>query len=260
MTTEQQHLPDDPGAVHGVYVYGILHGPASLPEDLPAVGDAGVDVWLATHDTLSALVSELHISRPLGTREDLLAHERVLDSMAEHTTVLPMRFGAVVRDADAVVGELLKPHREHFGFVLSELDGMVQFTVRGRYVDEAHLREVVADQPEVRELRESLQGVAEDAGHAERVRLGELVSNAVTQKRQTDAEALAEVVAPYVAASTAHEVGGQDDAVHVAFLVDRRRRRDEFERAVDELGQRWVNRIQLRLLGPLAPYDFVPDR
>lgn len=259
MTTGQQEAPDEAGVVHGVYVYGILREPASLPEDLPVVGDARSDVWLATYEQLAALVSEVRVSRPLGTREDLIAHERVVDSLAEQTTVLPMRFGAVVRDADAVVDELLRPHRDHFDFVLSELAGTIQFTVRGRYVGEAHLYEVVAEQPEVRELRESLQDVPEDAAPAERMRLGELVANAVARKREADAQTLAEVMAPHVAASAVHEVSGEEDAVHMAFLVDRRKR-DEFEHAVDELGRRWIDRIQLRLLGPLAPYDFVPDR
>ncbi len=253
------HATEEQEAVDGVYVYGILHAPATLPDDLPTVGDGRSSVWMATHGDLAALVSELEVSRPLGTRDDLVAHERVLDSLAEQVTVLPMRFGAVVRDADAVVEELLRPHREHFDFVLSELAGTVQFTVRGRYVGEAHLREVVAEEPDVQELREALQGVPDDAGYAERMRLGELVNAAVTRKREADAEALADVLLPHSAASTAHEVGGQEDAVHMAFLVDRGHR-DEFEQALDELGRRWVDRIQLRLLGPLAPYDFVPDR
>src|SRR5205085_4808451 len=89
---------------------------------------------------LAALISELNLSRPLGTRDDLLAHERVLDSIAERTTVLPMRFPAVVGDVDAVRDELLGPHHEHFEAVLSELAGLVQFSVRGQYIEGSQLR------------------------------------------------------------------------------------------------------------------------
>jgi hypothetical protein len=47
-----------------------------------------------------------------------------------------------------------------------------------------------------------------------------------------------------------------EDAANVALLVDAARR-DEFEGAVDRLAQEWRDRVDVRLLGPLAPYDFV---
>ncbi|QUH00233.1 GvpL/GvpF family gas vesicle protein [Saccharopolyspora erythraea] len=261
MTTQPRHDAREQGDVtteRGVYVYGIIWSPDDLPADLPSVGDDKAPVRLASHRGLSALVSEVPLARPLGTRQDLLAHERVLDTLAEETTVLPMRFGSVVSTVDAVTDELLAPHHEHFESVLSELDGLVQLTVRGKYTEDAHLREVVTEEPEIMRLRESLQGVAEDAGYSERVRLGELVNEAVAKKRQSDGEDLVRSLEPAAVASASHEVGGVEDAVDAAFLVDRRRV-PEFERAVDELAERWTGRVSLRLLGPLAPYDFLPE-
>jgi hypothetical protein len=258
VTTREGQQVQEPNVVDGVYVYGIAMGSTSLPEDLPCVGDEKAEVRLATHGRLSALVSELHLDRPLGTREDLLAHERVLDTLAEDRTVLPMRFGAVVSDAEAVVDELLKPHREHFENVLAELAGLVQFTVRGNYVNDEHLREIVAEHSEIRELREALQEVPDDAAYAEKLRLGELVNQAVVQKRQAEAGELSRILGPHAVATAEREVSGEREAVNTAFLIDRHHR-PEFERALDVLGEQWANRIQLRLLGPLAPYDFLPD-
>jgi len=34
-------------------------------------------------------------------------------------------------------------------------------------------------------------------------------------------------------------------------------RREELEQAATELADRWSGRVEFRLLGPLAPYDFV---
>jgi hypothetical protein len=33
----------------------------------------------------------------------------------------------------------------------------------------------------------------------------------------------------------------------------------EFDDAVEDLGRDLAGRVRLRLLGPLAPYDFVPE-
>jgi hypothetical protein len=46
------------------------------------------------------------------------------------------------------------------------------------------------------------------------------------------------------------------DAVHVAFLVDTDRE-SEMEQVIDDLARDWEGRIELRLLGPMAAYDFV---
>jgi hypothetical protein len=44
----------------------------------------------------------------------------------------------------------------------------------------------------------------------------------------------------------------------VAFLV-RSDHRGDFERAVDDLGDAWSGRVELRLIGPTAPFDFLPE-
>ena len=45
--------------------------------------------------------------------------------------------------------------------------------------------------------------------------------------------------------------------MNAAFLISEKRV-NEFEDAVEELGRAQASRLRLRLLGPLAPYDFVP--
>ncbi|MER7014483.1 GvpL/GvpF family gas vesicle protein [Saccharopolyspora sp. NPDC000359] len=253
----------DPGSAAaqgtgGVYVYGIIRSSHPVPEDLASVGDDDAPVRAVSHGSLSAVISDLQLSRPLGKRDDLLAHEQVLDTLAAETAVVPMRFGGVVASAEEVVNELLAPHEEHFADLLAQLDGVVQFTVRGRYSDSSHIREIVAENPEIGQLRESLRGVPQEEGYDQRLKLGELVSNAVVAKRETDVGELLDALSPHVVATVVREVGGEDDAFDVAVLVEHDRR-DAFEEALDELGDRWSGRLQLRLVGPLAPYDFVPE-
>ncbi|TDD87597.1 GvpL/GvpF family gas vesicle protein [Saccharopolyspora karakumensis] len=257
MTAQADHQQSRAETRHGAYVYGITREQEASPGDLPAVGGES-EVRVVSRGGLSALISDLELNRPLGTPEDLLAHERVLDAVAADTTVLPMRFGAVLADADAVADELLEPHLDEFTSALAELDGTIQYAVRGSYLDDAHLREVVAEDPVIAELREQLRGVAEDAAYDERVRLGELVHDAVLAKRRADAEHLVRATDSATLGSRVHDVVGESEALHVSFLVDRDQVSD-FEDALGELGQRWTERIGLRQIGPLAPYDFVRE-
>jgi Gas vesicle synthesis protein GvpL/GvpF len=241
--------------VRGCYVYGIVRGEARLPKDLKGVG--GGEVSLVRHGDLAGVVSEIAPDQPLGTREDLLAHEAVVEALAAETTMLPLQFGAVVTTADALVEEMLIPYEDWFTTVLDDLSGTREFAVVGVYVEDTVLREVIDEKPEAAQLRERIRGVPEDAAYYDRIRLGELIVKALDEKRQVDTEELVHALEPYSAAVSVRSPTGEDTAADVAFLVADRHV-PEFEQAVDEIGERWAGRVRLRMVGPLAPYDFVP--
>lgn len=246
----------------GSYVYGILRSGQRIPEDLepvpPGSEDAEHGLGLVSAGSLAAVVSDISTDRPLGKREDLLAHERVLNVIAADTPILPMRFGAVVSDDDAVREELLEPHQDYFLRALDEIADYVEFSLRGDYEQDVVLSRIVEENPAIQDLRERIRGVDEDASYYDRIKLGEAVSQAVDTLRENDANAVLEALERYARATVVKEVGGENGAVHVAFLV-RRDHRTDFERAVDDLGDAWAGRVDLRLLGPTACFDFLPE-
>src|SRR5205823_6221267 len=152
------------------YVYGIV--PADVEVTSAAHGIGGAQVKLVHDREIAALVSEVKLDRPLGDPEDLMAHEQLLDSVAAMAPVLPVRFGAVVSREEAVVEDLLAPHREEFLPALKELEGRTEFAVKGRYVERPILSEVVAENPDVATLREEIRGKPEDVTRNLRIRLG----------------------------------------------------------------------------------------
>jgi Gas vesicle synthesis protein GvpL/GvpF len=237
------------------YVYGIVRGEAELPGDLDGV--TGAEVSLVRHGDLAGVVSEISPRQALGTREDLLAHEDVVETLAAEMTVLPLRFGSVVTTADALVEEMLIPYHDWFETVLDDLAGTHEFAVIGVYVEDAVLREVIGEEPEAAQLRNRIRELPEDAAYYDRIRLGELIVKALDEKRQVDSEALVRALEPLSEAVSLRTPASEDTAADAAFLVADRDL-SAFEEAVDELGERWAGRVRLRMIGPLAPYDFVP--
>lgn len=235
------------------YVYGIVPSDVETAEDARGVGDREVKV--VRHGDVAALVSEIDPRVPLGRPQDLLAHERLLDDAAAETPVLPMRFGAVLATERAVTEELLGPSHDGFAAALSELEGRVEYVVKGRYVERVILAEVIEENAEAARLREQIRGLDERQSHQARVRLGELVYQGIEAKRQADGRRLIQHLSPYCVASAVREPTHHLDAVHVAFLVEEPRR-PEFEEAVDKAAREQKGRAELRLLGPMAPWDF----
>ena len=240
----------------GIYVYGILPGDIELASDIPGVGDPPGEVRVVHSADLAALVSEVDLSRPLGSPEDLAAHKEILDASAAEAPVLPMRFGAILASEDAVAHELLEEHRDELAGALEELDGLAEYVVKGRYVERAILSEVLAENNNAARLRDQMRGADPDATRDARIQLGEIINNAITQKREQDTRALGNAMTDHCEASLVRDPTHELDAVHVAFLVRVDQEKD-IEDVVNDLGANWEGRVQLRLLGPMAAYDFV---
>jgi hypothetical protein len=243
-------------AVQPTYVYGLIKAETDLPDGLAGLGPSG-RVSKIAHGRIAAIVSDVPIDRPLGVRGDLVAHETVVDAVAAEAAVVPMRFPAVIEES-AVVDELLAPNEEHFVSLLESLEGRVQFTLTGRYEQDAVLREVLNEDGEIRALREKVRQLPEDASYYDRVRLGELIVEALEQRRQAEGTEIVERLKPLAVASVDNALGAPEDVVNTAFLVERARQQ-EFEDAVEGIGEESVGRMRLRLLGPVAPYDFIPQ-
>lgn len=256
-TPEQAH--DAPGEprTSGVYVYGIV--PAGVETGEDAVGVCDGSVGIVTRGGIAALVSDISVDRPLGTPEDLRAHAHLLDGTSGVAPVLPLRFGAVMTDGDAVEEELLAAHAEEFAAALKELEGRAQYVVKGRYVEKAILREVIDENAQASELRDTIRDQPEEATRDARMALGEIVSNAIVAKRDEDTAKVVETLTSLAGSVNVREPTHEEEAAQVAVLVEVARQ-EELEEAVEALAQEWQGRVDMRLLGPMAAYDFVVTR
>lgn len=239
-----------------VYVYGIIPADTEIESGTTGVGDPPGQVRLVRHGDLAALVSDVDVSKPLGRPEDLMAHEELLDGAAGDVPVLPLRFGAVVSDDKGVTSELLEDHHDEFTDALGQLEGCSQYVIKGRYDETKALGDVLSNNEEASSLREQIADLDENATRDQRMRLGEIISNAVEQSRERDTQVLLDAVADCVEDTVVREPTHELDAVHAALLVKTDRVPD-LERALDGLAGEWGSLIELRLLGPQAAYDFV---
>lgn len=252
-TVERADVGDRSATLY--YLYGVTREGAELP-DVNGVGD--VRPRLVESDGLALLAGDIPSDVTVATRENLLAHSHLLDAVARHATVLPMRFGMLVEDLDAVSADMLGARREEYLAQLAELDGAVQFSLRATYDEDVVLAEILAEDDEIRRLNDATRGAPAEAMRAERVRLGELVVAAFGKKRPADAEAVLDRARSVARAVVARASAAPAAVVDAALLVDRERAGD-LEDDLERLARELAPRMRLRLVGPQAPYDFVAD-
>jgi gas vesicle protein GvpL/GvpF len=240
----------------GTYVYGIVPADVELNSGVRGVGNPPGEITLVRSGDLAALVSEVDVTKPLGTPEDLQAHQEILDAVVTETPVLPLRFGAVLTGEDAVATELLEANHDEFAEILPQLEGSAQFVVRGRYAEEAILAEILSENSAAARLADRIRGADPEASRKLRIQLGEIVNNAVADKRQADTHLLMSAMKGHCMASVTRDATSELDAVYAAFLLNAGQAA-ELERVLADLSDRWSGRVELSILGPMAPYDFV---
>jgi Gas vesicle synthesis protein GvpL/GvpF len=255
-TSTREQSARDTQQQMGWYVYGIVPGDVKLNSGVQGVGEPPGEIRLVRSGELAALVSEVDVTNPLGTPEDLRAHEEILDAVVSEAPVLPFRFGGVLASEDAVVAELLEANHDEFTSALAQLEGRAEYVVRGRYDEQAILEEILSGNSTAARLRDKIRGADPDATRDQRIQLGEIVNNAVADTRQADTRVLLSAMKDYCEASVVRTATNELDAVYVAFLIDIAKA-DELEQVIADLGDHWQGRVQLSVRGPMAPYDFV---
>lgn len=236
------------------YVYGVVRAEGGAGPELE--GMHGEPVSRVSSEGVAALTSDVPEEFLEAGREELLTHSRVLEQALESGTVLPMRFGVVLPDEQAVRDELLAPHSEELEAQLREMDGKVEINLKVLHDEETILREVLAEIPEAAELRRSIQGKPEEATYFERIRLGELIAQGLDDKREQTGPAIVDRLSEHAVAVQVGDPAHERMALNASFLVERKSL-ERFDEAVEELGEEQGGRIRLRYTGPLPPHSFV---
>jgi hypothetical protein len=237
------------------YVYAFTKASHPLPVDTVAGVGEHTPLRVVRQGGLTAVVSDA--PRQLrAKRRDLEAHERVVEALLAEGTVLPMRFGTVASDDEAVEAELASS-AGRYTELLAQLRGKVELNVKAVHREEAVLRGLLLDDRELRNLREALQA-AGGGSHHDKVEFGEKLSAALDERRTRDAEHVVAELRPHASAVTlGPPVGGC--FVNASFLVGAKQRK-KFEASLKRLRQELSELVEIRLYGPLPPYSFVASR
>jgi hypothetical protein len=235
------------------YVYAFTGASHPLPLDgLAGVGERKPALRLVRQDGLAAVVSDAP-ENLRAKRRDVEAHERVLDTLLAAGTVLPMRFGTVASDDEAVKAELASGAKRYTR-LLKRLAGKLEVNVKAVHREDAVLRELLHDNRDLRDLSEALRA-AGGGSQQDKVEFGRQVSVALDARRSQDAERVVAELRPH---ASAHKLGPPVDGcfVNVSFLLAATERED-FEASLSQLRQELSELAEIRLYGPLPPYSFL---
>ena len=243
----------------GKYLYAIIR---SLGEptfdDVLAVGDPHIKVHTLSWDGLAAVVSDSPLTEYPSNRSYMLAHQRVQERVLREFTLLPVRFGTVATGTspEKDIQKLLQKRVREFDALLADLEGHVELGLKALWRDERLLfEEILSENPSIQRLRDSLAGKPSHATQFDRIRLGEMIKDALGLKKAGEAAGIVTPLRRLARSCVEKPVVLERMIVNAAFLVDKARE-GEFDQAVAKLD---VERCEMviKYVGPIPPYNFV---
>lgn len=222
----------------GKYIYGIIssNGKADMPVRR---------VYTINYNNLSAIVRDVRIRTYETDEKELLAHNKVLDEMMKHFTVLPIRFGTIAHSGEEVVG-LLKNAYGILSRGLLRIKNKVEFDVEVIIADEKPIiDEILGKNEEIRDLRERLISQGGNVAVQDKLLIGKMIAGEVARYKANLIKDIDTALRPYYV-----------QCKNFTFLVSRNKAND-FESAIYKIGERYGDRIKIKYAGPLAPYSFV---
>ena len=240
----------------GKLIYALTDVGAGADEQIYRVqGIGSATVYSIGEGAVAAVVSDIHSPKVRPERRNLMAHRTVLAHLLEVGTVLPMRFGVIASNAEAV-RRLLSANREAIADQLARVRDRIEMGLRVSW-DVSNIYEYfVSQHPLLREARDRLLQQGDNANRDERIEVGRMFDHLVTEAREQYTEQVMDVMRGFCEEVVATPVKKEKEVMNLACLVERDGQR-EFERGVFEASKRFNNDYLFDYNGPWAPHNFV---
>jgi hypothetical protein len=241
----------------GKYVYCIIESRKPGAFGKIGIGGRQSEVYTVHNGELAAVVSDTPPVIYDPTRENVLCHERVIESVMERHSVLPMSFGTIFRTKEDVI-EFLKDTHDALREVLGQVRDKIEFGVQVNWNTEAVIRDIEAESEEVARLKEQIHRAGGSTYFA-RVQLGRLVERLLSERADRYVREIYDALEASAVAAKLNKPLGERMILNAAFLVERDQAA-EFDARMHEVAAPYEGKLTFRYTGPWPPYNFVNVR
>jgi len=237
----------------GKYLYCVINESQERNFGPIGIGDRDDEVHTLCFRDLACIISSTPMTKYVISRENLIAHEKVIEEVMKDYTVLPVRFCTIATSIEEVRNLLMKKYRELKNLIRS-MDNKVELGLKVFWQDmESIFKEIGTAHKEVKSLKEKLTKGSPSL--EEKVDLGKKVKEALEKKREAETDQILDVLRPKCVDLRTNKTVGDNMMLNCAFLVDKAHE-IEFDDFIESLNQKYKDRLKFKYVGPIAPFNF----
>lgn len=240
----------------GKYVYCLIRSANGLSFGGIGIGAEPAEVHTVNYRNIAAVVSDAPIEVYDPTRENVLAHQHVNETVMRDHTVIPMSFGTVFKTGEDII-ELLRSAYDAFQDVLMKMENKVEFGLKVLWDPEVATALIEQEDEGIRRLKEEISS-RKGSTYFARVQYGRLVDARLSERSERYLKEIFEALRDVSVASRTNKPIGDRMIMNAAFLVDRARE-SEFDARLKKVGKQYSD-LTFRYTGPWPPYNFVNIR
>ncbi len=243
-------------ASEGKYVYCVIRSDQPLSFGPLGLGPEPAEVHTILFRDICAVVSNTPMVVQDPTRENVLAHQRVNETVMQKHTVIPMSFGTVFKTDDDIM-ELLRSAYDAFSDVLNKMQEKFEFGLKVLWDRDQIIREIEQEDEDIRRLKTEISSQKSSTYFA-RMQYGRLIDAALQSRTERYVAEIFASLRSVSVASRSNKPIGDRMIMNAAFLVSREMEQS-FDARVKQIGQQY-DKLTFKYTGPWPPYNFVNIR
>jgi hypothetical protein len=235
------------------YLYAVVA--IGEPRTYSSLGIEGKDVYTIADGCVAAVVSSLTSSKIRPERANLRAHQAVLNRLIEDTSPLPMAFGTIADNPQAI-HKILVQNRRAFDEQLARVAGKVEMGLRVTWDVPNIFEYFVNTHTELRLVRDRLMSARHEFTQEEKIELGRMFDRLLNSDREEHTARVERVLAPLCVEFKASQCRNEQEVINLACLV-KRDAQEAFSTGVFAAAKFFDNNFSFDYSGPWAPHNFV---
>lgn len=241
---------DQKQEAEGKYLYCIVKKRDFLKPEIRGI--EGKDVYGIYEGKFAAAVSDSEVKEYFITRENLLAHQKVIEEIRKKCDVLPVSFGTVIVNSRELKKKLLKAQTKDFSALFERVGGKIELGLKALWPNiNLIFKEIRDGSPTIQKLKKT-----RNLNYQDKISVGKLVSDLLEETRETAKEEILKPLRKIADDTEENKIFGDNMILNAAFLV-KKEKEEEFDEALNLLGKKYGQRIKFMYIGPLPPFNFV---
>jgi hypothetical protein len=241
----------------GKYIYGIVRSSAPLNYGPIGMGTRADEVYSICYKGISAIVSNSPVIIYEARRVNMIAHEKVLEEVMKQFTVLPVRFSTISEyNDDAGIIKILEKDYQKFDEMLLKMDGKKELGLKVLAHEAPIYENILEKYDDIRLLKAKLINLPVDKTHYQRMKIGEMVVEALKKETANYKDLILEALTPLSEDLKINDNYGEMMILNSAFLI-KNSAEPLFDDAVNELDEKFGRFMTFKYVGTLPPYNFV---
>jgi len=241
----------------GKYIYGIIRNSAPLSYGPIGMGKRADEVYAISYKGVSAIVSKSPVIIYEARRVNMITHEKVLEEVMKQFTVLPVRFSTISEhDDDDGILRILEKDYSKFDEMLTRMEGKKELGLKVLAHEAPIYESILGKYENIRSLRDKLVNLPVDKTHYQRMKIGEMVAEALKKEIDNYKTIIQDTLCPLADEVKLNDNYGEMMILNAAFLI-KNNVEPAFDVAVNLLDEKYGNFMTFKYVGTLPPYNFV---